>query len=657
MRRLRRALGDRPAVTGLITLVGAAMLALLIGVPAFGAPPSQECADPAWNGEYWKIEVDDRNFETVGDPETSLSAAEGTISLTIEKQGNKGVVTWSNHTDFGVFRIYEKYGRLADEITDASFPPGGPYTFEVQRSISHITLCFGEAPDPDIDIVKETNGDDHSTASPNYVAAGDPVTWTYTVTNEGNVPLANVQVTDDIEGMIAGPASGDTDGDEMLDVDETWTYSHEGTADPTTSTWDGGALNGYANTGTATAEFGETQVTDSDGSGYYASDPSITIECSVDDNPCDGGVTVNAGDPIVWTFVIENDGNVPLGAVIVKQDGTQLDSCALEDGTSISPCDLGMLNPDEIVTVIYTQDTDAGDAGDQVTSFVVAGADPLSNVADETTGNLSFTVNSQPVAVDDSYEMNERADENQAAILEVAAPGVLGNDMDDDGDPLTASDPTAPTNGGSAVLNGDGSFTYTPATDYPWVDDEFSRVDTWDYTVSDGNGGSDIGTVEITVNRVICTDETVSAEDGDVFGAFTLLSTSNPDEPCKAYAVAASEGETTEDDLITLTVPGDGNEAAFRGELTFSPEPLDDNDDFVLSLEYDPDNEGEEPFRPLLICESATFEGGLVVDATIPEGETWCNAGWVSRASNDVAGEINTLVQVFGKEDPGFSVR
>jgi hypothetical protein len=118
MRRLRRALGDRPAVTGLITLVGAAMLALLIGVPAFGAPPSQECADPAWNGEYWKIEVDDRNFETVGDPETSLSAAEGTISLTIEKQGNKGVVTWSNHTDFGVFRIYEKYGRLRSPEVD-----------------------------------------------------------------------------------------------------------------------------------------------------------------------------------------------------------------------------------------------------------------------------------------------------------------------------------------------------------------------------------------------------------------------------------------------------------------------------------------------------------------------------------------------------------
>ena len=29
------------------------------------------------------------------------------------------------------------------------------------------------------------------------MTVGDPVTWTYVVTNPGNVPIANVAVTDD----------------------------------------------------------------------------------------------------------------------------------------------------------------------------------------------------------------------------------------------------------------------------------------------------------------------------------------------------------------------------------------------------------------------------------------------------------------------------
>ena len=80
-----------------------------------------------------------------------------------------------------------------------------------------------------------------------------------------------------------------------------------------------------------------------------------------------------------------------------------------------------------------------------------------SNVA---TVTLTVTpVNDAPVAVDDSYSTAEDT------ALTVAAPGVLGNDTDVDGDPLTAvlvSDPAH----GTLALNADGSFTYTPAADY-----------------------------------------------------------------------------------------------------------------------------------------------------------------------------------------------
>jgi VCBS repeat-containing protein len=76
--------------------------------------------------------------------------------------------------------------------------------------------------------------------------------------------------------------------------------------------------------------------------------------------------------------------------------------------------------------------------------------------------NVTITVvpiNTPPVAVADSYEtpMNE--------TLTLLAPGVLANDTDIDGDPLTAVLVGSPTIG-VFHLYSDGSLTYIPQTDY-----------------------------------------------------------------------------------------------------------------------------------------------------------------------------------------------
>jgi hypothetical protein len=76
--------------------------------------------------------------------------------------------------------------------------------------------------------------------------------------------------------------------------------------------------------------------------------------------------------------------------------------------------------------------------------------------------------------------------------LTVRAPGVLGNDVDtEDGDPLVASLVRRPS-GGSATLNPDGSFTYTPDT-------ETTGTDTFTYQASDGIDLSPPATVSIAV--------------------------------------------------------------------------------------------------------------------------------------------------------------
>ena len=91
-----------------------------------------------------------------------------------------------------------------------------------------------------------------------------------------------------------------------------------------------------------------------------------------------------------------------------------------------------------------------------------------------------------PVAVDD----DERATEDTPYV--VAAPGVLGNDTDGDGDPLTAGSASDPANG-TVVLNADGSYTYTP-------DHNFLGSDSFTYVVSDGTGSTDTATVTLTVS-------------------------------------------------------------------------------------------------------------------------------------------------------------
>jgi hypothetical protein len=63
-------------------------------------------------------------------------------------------------------------------------------------------------------------------------STSDTIAYTYTVTNQGNAAIAGVVVTDD--NRTPGSTSddfnpsftgGDTDGDSLLDVNETWTYT------------------------------------------------------------------------------------------------------------------------------------------------------------------------------------------------------------------------------------------------------------------------------------------------------------------------------------------------------------------------------------------------------------------------------------------------
>lgn len=93
-----------------------------------------------------------------------------------------------------------------------------------------------------------------------------------------------------------------------------------------------------------------------------------------------------------------------------------------------------------------------------------------------------------PVAGNDSYWMR------QGESLNVPAPGVLENDIDFDGDNLTAELEDTPENG-VLGLNLDGSFTYAP-------DPSFVGQDVFRYRASDGGLESNLAEVIISVSEV-----------------------------------------------------------------------------------------------------------------------------------------------------------
>ena len=182
--------------------------------------------------------------------------------------------------------------------------------------------------------------------------------------------------------------------------------------------------------------------------------------------------------------------------------------------------------------------------------------------------NTTTVPNRAPTAAADAYSTAEDTH------LTVAAPGVLGNDTDPDGDSLSAVVVSGPAHG-SLNLNADGGFTYTPAAN-------FNGTDTFTYQAGDGTAQSNPATVTMTVTRVndppAATDDAYStAEDTPrtVPAPGVLGNDSDPDGDQLTAVVASGPGHGS------LTLRADGSfaytpAADFNGTDTFTYRASDD---------------------------------------------------------------------------------
>ncbi|MFZ7090679.1 Ig-like domain-containing protein [Primorskyibacter sp. 2E233] len=193
---------------------------------------------------------------------------------------------------------------------------------------------------------------------------------------------------------------------------------------------------------------------------------AVTVE-PVNDDPVTtpDSAETPVDTPVVITDPAANDTDPDGDPVTVGSIGTPTNGSAT-------------LNPDGTVT--YTPDD--GFVGEDTIPYVAEDGNGGS-----APGEIIVTVtpseNTAPDAVDDS----------SATLVDTPVTIIVqGNDTDPEGDELTTTLATDPLNG-DVVINADGTVTYTPDTG-------FVGTDTFDYTISDGNGGEDTATVTVVVN-------------------------------------------------------------------------------------------------------------------------------------------------------------
>ena len=220
----------------------------------------------------------------------------------------------------------------------------------------------------------------------------------------------------------------------------------------------------------------------------------------------------------------------------------------------------------------YTYTPNAGYSGPDSFDYTISDGNGGTDTA-----TVFITVNplQPPTAIDDVYSTAEDT------TLVIPAAGVLTNDTDPEGDPLTIGGYTQPAHG-TVTVGPDGSFTYTPDLNY-------SGPDSFTYQVCDTSSLCDTGSVAITVTPV--NDPPVANDDLATTDEDTpvIIPVLDDDSDVDGTLVIASVTVTTTPANGTTTVNGDGT-------ITYTPNPGTNG---VDTFEYEVcDNDGA--------CDTAT---------------------------------------------------
>jgi hypothetical protein len=190
------------------------------------------------------------------------------------------------------------------------------------------TLSIDKSVNP-VNAASPTAAEDaNDSRSPVLLAAGAPVTWKYAVRT--TLDVGSVVVTDD-NGTTANPSddfaptlvSGDNNHNNILDKNETWIYQGTGTV-PTGL---------FTNVARATGVAGGTTYADDDRASIFGWTVDVDVRKATNAidprNPTPAeegdsapGQIVPVGTPIVWTYLVTNNGNIGVTVGLSDDFGT-----------------------------------------------------------------------------------------------------------------------------------------------------------------------------------------------------------------------------------------------------------------------------------------------------------------------------------------------
>ncbi|REE24322.1 putative repeat protein (TIGR01451 family)/gliding motility-associated-like protein [Winogradskyella pacifica] len=193
--------------------------------------------------------------------------------------------------------------------------------------------------------------------SDNCSDSDETITYNFSVTNEGVVDLASVELTDLMLGGVLTLVSGDDDADNELDVDETWLYTANYTLTP--SDIDAGVVSNQATVEAINVIDGTTETDLSDNDSVFEDHPTETILCQSADiaviktavfNDENNDSCSDSGETITYTFNVTNEGNTSITTVVLT-DAMLGGIIALASGDDDADNEL-----DSDETWIYTED-------------------------------------------------------------------------------------------------------------------------------------------------------------------------------------------------------------------------------------------------------------------------------------------------------------
>ncbi len=253
---------------------------------------------------------------------------------------------------------------------------------------------------------------------------------------------------------------------------------------------------------------------------------SVTVTATNDGPVAVDDAATTAEDTVVIVSVLTND--------------TDLDGDTLTVSAATAPAHgTATVNPGGTITYAPAANYHGAD------SFSYTIGDGSGGTATATVSVTVTPANDSPVAVDDA-----------ATTAEDTAVGiaVLTNDSDVDGETLSLTRVSAAAHG-TAVVNPEGTVTYTPAANY-------FGADSFTYTIGDGNGGTATATVTVTVASV---NDGPSAVDD---------SATTSEDTAVTIAVVSNDIDMDEDSLSVTAVGAAAHGAAAidqDGTITYTP--------------------------------------------------------------------------------------